>query len=484
MLDDIRVLGGSMEIPRDRWPEANNLRRDGLVELTRAHVSIQHPGKGRNFKTVSELLSNAGAGEPAESGEARFDRQRQRTGSVRLDSSERTPTPGTAGRDSYENEDPEKGGAGASPALVLLEAWKAQTYHDQGADDEGRRAPSAIERTYCYGTGWRECRRAMCLDLLHPEDTTFEGETLEKFRNGGLFEDATILHLKAGGRRVRPRFRLTSEQQKVRIRDRQGRAVIVGKTDDTLVFDHEHGKRRPMVMEIKGGESVRNVREVDDLLRGKYTKGYPRQLLSYLLALSIESGVMVLKRPGWPTILDVHLEGRYGGQTGYEIAEDFQQRAERAVACKLDGADLPDYHGDPSVCLRCDHRGRSCAPPLDAGQGMKLIMDYGLTECARDVVEKKEAARDFNAGKRRLREAFGGELRLPLVNLRGRYMVTGKPAAKTWTDKKTGKKTTDPEGRWLQEVEALPGAREPEEQDLTSALEASLAALPEKGATT
>lgn len=307
----------------------------------------------------------------------------------------------------------------------------------------------------------------MCLDLTHPEDTVFRGETLERFRQGNTFEDDTILHLKSAGRRSDPPYRLTSEQQRVRIVDAKGRPVIVGKTDDTLVVDGQEA--RPL--EIKGGEAVRNCRSVDDLLRGRYTKGYPRQALSYARALGAPGAVMVLKRPGWPVILDVELGARYADGTGEEIVQDFVDRAERAVAVKFGEADLPDYHTDPTVCLRCDHRGRSCAPPLDAGEGLQLVMDRGLTECARDVLELKDSRDKWERSWKRLREAFG-ELRRPLVSLRGRYLVKGKPAAKTTTGK-DGKKTTDPEGRWLMEVEALPVEGD-DQQDLTGELRESI----------
>jgi len=301
-------------------------------------------------------------------------------------------------------------------AATVTAAWKKQTGIEKGGS-------TMIARTHSWASGWKPCRRAMCLDLTHPEDTVFKGQTLERFRDGDAYERSAVAHLMRAGEVSDPTFEVECQQEHVEVRDRKGRVVITGKIDGKLAF---RGKRDRVPFDVKSGTSVQNATSLEALDRGRWTQAIIPQLSVYLLALGVDLGMLVLNRPGWPLLLDVPLDDKR-----LEVAEDFIQRATLAVAVKHDEERLPDFHSDTSVCMTCDHRGKSCAPPIDGGEGLKYIEDPALEAAAKTFVDLGEDARAFGRAKKKLQAAFRDR---PLVSISGRYTVTGSAGQTTKHD--------------------------------------------------
>lgn len=318
----------------------------------------------------------------------------------------------------------------------VLRGWTAHTV------DAMRRAPGSARR-YVYASAWRPCKRAMCLDLTHPEDSSFDESTFERFYDGLDFEADTRARLIKAGKMADPPFTVEGGQERLEIKDRNGRVIIVGKLDGKLDFGRGLGA---FPFEIKGGESVRRVNSVADFDEGVWTRPMLRQLLVYLLGTGCPTGIFVLKRPGGPTFIKVSLEDA----EMLDMAEGFMQDATLACDVAAGLAELPDFTTNPANCTRCDHYGKSCAPDVDFGEGLQVVDDDDLVKLARDVCENREAAAKFSKAEKDLKAAFKGR---PLVHLGGKFEVTGHWGKSTSypgipADVKAPYKVVKEEGSW------------------------------------
>lgn len=304
-------------------------------------------------------------------------------------------------------------------ATSISDAWRAQT-----RAEKSRGAPKP--RTHCWASGWHPCHRKMCLDLTHPEDLTYDDGSLEAFAAGDAFERDARARLVQAGRLADPPFYVIRDQESIEIRDRSGRVVITGRTDGVVrwpvrviwtpdglkTLDGEQPDHVYAVLEIKGGNSVRGLETLDDFEASRWARGIPRQVAAYMLALGIRYGLLVLKQPsGAPNFVLLDLEE----DRVLEMAEDHIAKATFAAdyaEAVLDGAGegheiaLPDYTDNPALCQICPHRGKSCAPPVDFGEGLQVIQDPGLIEAARDVAKNGEAAKKHDKGKKALAAAL------------------------------------------------------------------------------
>jgi len=315
-----------------------------------------------------------------------------------------------------------------SPTAAIESAWREHL-------KSSRRGGSSV-RDYCYASARRDCVRAMALDLLHPEDMpVWTDDQLERFARGNERESAVVTRLLQIGPRCSPPFKVIEGQRRFEIRDRDGVLLIVGKIDGRLSFE---GRTEKPIFEVKSGDSYRRVETIDDLQRSPWTRRAADQLLSYLLAESEPVGLLVIDRPSIPKILEFRLEDHL------DRAEGFLRDARAAIDARFGRAPLPPFHQDKSVCRRCDHCGKSCAPPIDFGPGLALVTDESLILAAESRLKHQAAAKEFDAADGELKRALKG---VPEAIV-GPYLVQGNWQAR----KKTGKDgitVVDPEGAWI-----------------------------------
>ena len=278
-------------------------------------------------------------------------------------------------------------------AASLSTAWTANT-----RQEKGRGSPNP--RAHVWASGWKPCERAMCLDMLHPEDSVFEDSSLEAFAAGDAFERDARARMVQAGRIADPPFEVIRDQEYIQIKGRSGKVVITGKMDGVISFmaqrayREDHGRRA--VLEFKGGNSVDGIGTLADFETSRWARGYPRQVAAYMLGLGIRRGVLVLKqRSGAPSFIEMDLED----PVVLEMAEDFLARAERCVRVVETPEEkrvLPVFTDQPGLCQSCDHRGKSCAPPIDFGEGLRVVTDPALIQAAADVVETVGASKNYN----------------------------------------------------------------------------------------
>jgi len=310
-----------------------------------------------------------------------------------------------------------------------------------------RRSPPITEpRTHVWASGCRKCVRAMALDLLHPGEgwEDVDVERLARMHGGEHKERAIIADLIQIGPRCSPPFEVVEGQQRIEIRDRDGRKLITGKIDGRL-----SGWKRRISFECKSGVSFQRVDTVEDLDRSPWTRHSLDQLLAYLYAENDPLGLLILDRPGVPHFLPIVLEQHL------ERAEGFLSKSRVAIDAATGVAPLPPFTEDVSECKRCPHFGKSCAPPLDFGPGARLVADPDLEE----AIGTREAARDAHLDYERADRLVKNRLRGVPEAIVGEYHVRGR-----WQERKVVELPDDvkrqyqvvkPDGAWLMDVERV-----------------------------
>lgn len=284
------------------------------------------------------------------------------------------------------------------------------------------------ERTHVWASGYRECARAMALDLLFPEDRgKLSGDSCARMALGKDFEANLRARLERAGRRSDPRFEVEGAQEhwKLYHREHPERVVLTGKTDGKIRIE---GARKGVVFEIKRGDSFKRCRTVDDLLAGRWSAAAVYQALGYLLGVDLAEAVIIIDSGGVPTLIPIRLEDHR------DKAEAFLAAAEVASECKHDGRQLPGFAENPELCDGCDHRGKSCAPPWFSGEGPWVSSDPGLVEVVETCLRTREAAREYGRGWERLKTLCRG-LKLVLI---GGHTITGKACGNGWKLKLEG----------------------------------------------
>lgn len=290
---------------------------------------------------------------------------------------------------------------------AVSEAW---TKHLRAERDSGHRS----SRDYVYASGRRTCVRRMALDMKHPEDdSTFSDDSLERMQRGKEREHSIVARLHQIGPRCSPPFEVIEGQRTFEIRDRDGTLLIRGKTDCRLRFDRT---TKPFV-EVKSGESFRNVERFEDLDRSPWTRHAPDQLLSYLLAESEPEGCLLIDRPGLPLFIRVVLEDHL------QRAEQFLQDARRAIDAVKGVGEMPPFIQDVGECRRCPHLGKSCSPTtMSFGPGVRVITDPDLIAAAETREATAEARADYEAAHNRLKAGLQGVE----LGVLGPFLVEGR----------------------------------------------------------
>jgi hypothetical protein len=300
---------------------------------------------------------------------------------------------------------------------------------------QGGRTP----RDYMWASGSRDCVRQMALDLMHPEDAPeWTPDQLERFQRGVEREHSVIARLHQIGPRCSPPFAVIGGQERFEIRDRDNTLLIVGKIDGRIQFD----RKLAPIFEVKSGQSYANVETVEDLDASPWTRRGADQLLAYAFAKSEPEVLLVVDRPKLPLFLTLRLEDHLAK------VERFLQGARAAVDARHGSGPLPPFTGNTAICRRCDHFGRTCAPPVNFGEGLQVVTDERLIQAAEVVAKNRDTAKECERAEKELKDGLRG---IPQA-LVGPLLVTGKPQAKTTLElpeelrlKYTKK---DPEGGW------------------------------------
>jgi len=332
---------------------------------------------------------------------------------------------------------------GADHIAAIVSAWEGYLRAGDGG-------PSTGSLSYVYASQRRACTRRMALDLLYPGDRPeFTPDQLERMRRGVEREAAIVARLLQVGPRCTPPFSMIEGQKRFEIRDRDNRVLIVGKIDGRLYFGR--GAPRP-VFEVKSGESVRHVETIEDLERSPWTRHMLDQLLSYLLAESEPWGFLILDRPAVPKFLRVNLEDHL------ERAERFLADARIAVLARTGEGAMPPFTDDRAECRRCDHLGKSCAPPLDYGPGATIITDERLINLARICEENEPASKVYDRAWKELSKSLRG-VELAIM---GDYEVRGSWGKNTTyelpDDIKAKFKKVDEKGKFFLELDRIGAA--------------------------
>lgn len=275
---------------------------------------------------------------------------------------------------------------------LVREAWESTIRAEKGQGSKG-------SRSYTWASGYRECGREMALDLIHPdEQTEHDEDTLSRFDRGDSREDHIMALLARAGRRADPPFRVVEQQAVVEVKDRDGLLVIRGKKEGTIEMWEKGGTRkRAITVEVKSGQLVEHVRDLDGLLRGRWTKRYVAQLAAYLIGENREEGLFVLDRPGVPAFVPVNLlEDRI-----LRLGEEFIQKARAARDASdwrkawpeaPEPEDFPKPINRVSECTACPHLNLSCFPTLDYGAGAVSITQEEDPELYMALVAEVELA--------------------------------------------------------------------------------------------
>ena len=305
---------------------------------------------------------------------------------------------------------------------------------------------SAAPHASVYASAWRSCERRMALELTAPQlQPAFDVTVLARFRRGDDRERDLLSDLARIGRDADPPFELAGQQERFTLKDRKGRAAIVGKVDARLRFGR--GASAPLEVKAWHPSLVDRLERFDDLFDNPWTRSGGYQLLSYLYGAEEPFGFLLLDRSGLPLILPVELNAHL------DRMEDFLSRAERVLDHVAAGT-LPDYSTDATECKRCPFYGGGCNPPI-AGAVAQVLTDPALEADLERWHALKPAGKEF-AGldadiKKRLRGIEAG--------IAGAFSITGTWGKSSRVELPAAIKKqftiSDDHGRFTLEIERL-----------------------------
>lgn len=252
------------------------------------------------------------------------------------------------------------------------------------------------------------CSRYLMLLIQHWDEVAPHNSTLQNiFDLGNSIEDYTIQKLKDAG------FEITTPVQRSWKVEVKG-GIITGR-QDCMIKDTDDGQMYPV--EIKGlaAQEWEKLNSVEDFFGSKkyYVRGYPAQLLTYMLHFSRERGYFVLTNKATGQIKVIQFD------FDYEKGEEYLSKAERIYECINDptGESLAESCDDMTVCQNCGLAHICTAPhnPTEAD------IDDGTIE---EIIDRRESFREaknaFEEANEELKSAMASKERV----ITGKYLIT------------------------------------------------------------
>jgi hypothetical protein len=178
-------------------------------------------------------------------------------------------------------------------------------------------------------------------------------------------------------------------------------------------------------------------------------------MVSYLFADDKQKdprwGFIVVRNfSAFPTFIRIDLDEHLGRLEGV------LKRARLAVDARHQRGPLPDFIENVGECRRCPHLGKSCAPPLDFGDGIRVITDPEIIASAETRDRTRMARDDYERADKALKAALRG---VPSA-LVGNFQASGHWEPRTKYEYPPEIKAIyareEEKGAWKMDIEKLP----------------------------
>lgn len=254
------------------------------------------------------------------------------------------------------------------------------------------------------------CERYLYLLIKHWEEQKPHDVGLQNiFDLGNTLEEHTIKNIKEAGYEV-----ITPTQRSWQLNVKGG--IITGRED--IRIKDENGELLPV--EIKGISPYEfdKLNTVDDFLKSKksYIKGYPAQLLVYMLHFGKEKGFFALtnKLTGETKFIEVPFD--------YDLGEEYLSKAERIYQA-LEKNEAPEACEDISMC-------ENCSLAHICGDVKRVPVDVELDEELDELINRKQelaaAKKEYEQVDKEIKAKIGEREKV----LTGEYLITRKAIVK------------------------------------------------------
>jgi len=262
------------------------------------------------------------------------------------------------------------------------------------------------------------CERYLVLARTKTELMVMPSVELQRvFLEGNIHEDAVLRLLSDAGVKIQ-------EQQ----RSFLWREYELSGHVDAMVVD-ENGNKIPLEIKSASPNAFLAVKKLKpmELLKSKYTwqRKYPGQLILYMLMSNSERGILLFKNKASGELFQMDFE--LNDET-LEYAEKIIQKLERVNKMVREGVEPPVVRIEE--CRGCPFEKTACFPGLDFGPGYDFIEENSLVEKLERWKELKEAAEEFAALDKEIKEALKGKNAV----IGGRWLVETKTFQRTGFD--------------------------------------------------
>ena len=252
-----------------------------------------------------------------------------------------------------------------------------------------------------------ECQRESVLAIREwGQRPAFNPEIKARLERGNAIENLALAELAALGYQARV------ERKPFEIKNDGGQLLCRGRLDGFLEKDN---RTFPFECKSLNPNVYNQINEQVDFDRYFFFRKYPKQLQTYLYANNLDEGFWILDDcMGHWKLIPCRLD--------YNRMEAILQHLE-VVADHLEAKTLPDFHKDPSTCLKCWARGRICNPPFFGSEGMQLIKDPELEQKLDRRADLDLFATEYDHLDKELKELLKETMKPEQVFIIGKWMV-------------------------------------------------------------
>ena len=233
---------------------------------------------------------------------------------------------------------------------------------------------------------------------------------------------------------------IVEQQRTFELHDKKCRLILRGHIDGKIMVE---GRALPFDLKTMHPNLFDRFDTVDDLMDDQFLSRYPKQLMAYEYMNNIDTGFLWIDNMlGKWKFIEVPMD--------WGLMEKILQQLEAAVeAVELinlrgeEETNLPPYHSNPSICLKCWAFKRVCTPPFFAGEGMRAINDPALADKIARRAFLDPAASEYDKLDKEVKEILKAAMK-PMDNwIIGDYLVSAydqkvhykaKAAVETRTD--------------------------------------------------